>query len=88
MENADEVAQVATPTSPALVTLRAGAMRNHMVVVYGRRPGGFISVFNPASTDASFGGVQMMSLDDFRARYTGSAIVLMPRGSFRHGQTN
>jgi hypothetical protein len=73
--SADEVAHVASRNLPALVTLRAGPTQQHMVVLFGRRPGGMLRVFDPAGVVEIDG---MMDPETFRRRYTGSAIVLLP----------
>ncbi|MFG0275581.1 MAG: hypothetical protein ACF8QF_11030 [Phycisphaerales bacterium] len=76
--NAGEVAHVASPDMPALVTLRTGGAQHHMVVLYGRTRAGLLHVFNPAE-DGSQGA--LMDPETFRRRYTGSAIVMLPRES-------
>lgn len=82
--SAAEVAHVASPDMPALVTLRTGGAQHHMVVLYGRVPGGLLRVFNP-SEGASQGA--LMDPDTFRRRYTGSAIVMLPRDSLSRSAT-
>lgn len=72
----EEAAHVATPEAPVLAALRAGRTRRHMVVVYGRHAGGSVMLFNPAA-DAASPHSDLMPFDEFRRRYTGSAIVLM-----------
>lgn len=76
--SAAEVAHVASADRPALVTLRSSATQHHMVVLYGVRPDGRLSIFNPSTTPCA-AGVEAMEFDDFRRRYTGAAIVMLPR---------
>jgi len=78
--SAEEIAHVASLDRPALVTLRAGPTQHHMVVLFGKRAGGMLRVFDPAAV-AGFDGV--MDPDTFRRRYTGTAIVLLPTDARR-----
>lgn len=76
--SAADAAHVASPNRPVLVTLRSGPTQHHMVVLYGMRPDGRLWIFNPSATACALGG-EAMEFEAFRRRYTGSAIVLMPR---------
>lgn len=79
--SADKLAAIASDDRPVLVTLRAGSTMTHMVVLYGRAGAGSVRIFNPSASDFAWGASDYMDFEDFRRRFTGNGIVLLPRGA-------
>lgn len=84
--SANRAIALASPGRPALVTLRAGPDRTHMVALLGRTGDGRVVVANPwllstlgESAPGLPEGVALVSLREFTDRYTGAAIVFTDR---------